>query len=480
MQELTDQCLNQAGLRGASYADIRVEERDSESIVVKNGVVEELAASESCGFGVRVLVDGAWGFAASSTVELSEIDRVTSLACSIARSSATAKKADVELAPVDSVVDTYRSPCDKDPFTVPLEDRLDLLSRAEETMRRNESVAITQAQMHFYRKKQTFASTVGSFIQQEITESGGGISATAIEGGEVLPRSYPNSGHGDFAAAGYEFIEAMDLAGNAERVAGEAAALRSAKPCPDITTTVILSGDQMAIQVHESIGHPTELDRVLGMEASYAGTSFLKPGDIGSLKYGADIVNVVADATIPGALGTFAYDDEGVPAQRIDIVKDGVFAGFLSSRETAPVLGLRSNGTMRADGWSRIPLIRMTNVNLLPGTWSFDDLIADTDDGIYLETNKSWSIDDKRLNFQFQTEIGWEIKGGKLGAMIKVPNYTGMTPEFWAACDAICGEEHWKIWGVPNCGKGEPGQVAHVAHGTAPARFRNVRVGVGQ
>lgn len=480
MQDLTDLCLNTAQLHGAGYADIRVEERASESIVVKNGLVEELASSSSYGFGVRVLVDGSWGFASSSIVEPHEIERVADLACKIARASASAKGKDVELAPIEAVVDTYTSTCRRDPFAIPLDEKLDLLYRTDQSMRAADGIAIAQSELHFYRKKQTFASTVGSYIEQEITESGGGISATAIEGGEILPRSYPSSGKGDFAAAGYEFIYDMDLAANAERVGAEASALRGAKACPDTTTTIILSPDQMALQVHESIGHPIELDRVLGMEASFAGTSFLTLDKLGSLRYGSDIVNVVADATVPGALGTFAYDDEGVPAQRVDIVRDGMFVGYLSSRETAPVLGQTSNGTMRADGWNRIPLIRMTNVNLLPGTWKLDDLIADTDDGILLETVKSWSIDDKRLNFQFQCEVGWEIRGGKRGQMIRTPNYTGMTPEFWAGCDAICDANHWKVWGVPNCGKGEPMQVAHVAHGTSPARFRNVKVGVGK
>ncbi len=480
MQELTDLCLNAAQLHGASYADIRIEERTSESIAIKNGLVEELASGSSYGFGVRVLVDGAWGFASSSMVDTQEIERVANLACQIARASATAKDKDVDLAPVEAVVDTYRSTCERDPFTVPLDEKLDMLHAANETLRGAEGVAIAASQLHFYRKKQTFASTVGSYIEQEITESGGNISATAIDGGDILPRSYPNSGKGNFAQAGYEFIDRIDLAGNAERIAAEASALRKAKPCPVGKKTIILSGDQVALQVHESIGHPIELDRVLGMEASFAGTSFLTLDKLGRLTYGSDIVNVVADATVPGALGTFGYDDEGVSAQCVDIIRDGEFVGYLSSRETAPVLGQSSNGTMRADGWNRIPLIRMTNINLLPGTWSLDDLIADTDDGILFEVVKSWSIDDKRLNFQFQCELGWEIKNGKRGAMIKTPNYTGMTPEFWANCDGICNEDHWTVWGVPNCGKGEPMQVAHVAHGTAPARFRSVQVGVGK
>ncbi len=296
----------------------------------------------------------------------------------------------------------------------------------------------------------------------------------------MLPRSYPNSHGGQTVQGGWESILALDFVAHAPRVAEEASALVTAAECPATTTTVVIDGSQIALQVHESIGHPTELDRVLGDEAAFAGTSFLTLDDLDTLRYGSDLVTVTADATVPGSLGSFGYDDEGVPAQRDYLVKDGIFSGFLSSRESAPAIGRASNGAARADGWNRIPLVRMTTVSLEPGTWSLPDLIADTDDGIYLETNNSWSIDDKRLNFQFACEIGWEIKGGKLGRMIKNPNYTGITPGFWGSCDAICSRDHWQVWGVPNCGKGEPMQVAHVAHGAAPARFRDVQVGVGR
>jgi TldD protein len=244
---------------------------------------------------------------------------------------------------------------------------------------------------------------------------------------------------------------------------------------------IILEGSQLGLQVHESIGHPIELDRVLGTEANFAGMSFLTLDKLGTLKYASDVVNVVADATPahgPG-LGTFAYDDEGVPAQATPIVKAGLFVGYLTSRETAAAVGqARSGGAMRAEGWNRIPLIRMTNISLLPGTWKLDDLIADTDDGIYMETNRSWSIDDRRYNFQFGTEIGWEIHAGKKTRMLKNPSYGGITTEFWNSCDAICGPEYWTLWGVPNCGKGQPMQAMGTGHGASPARFRKVQVGV--
>ncbi|UCD71393.1 MAG: TldD/PmbA family protein, partial [Syntrophobacterales bacterium] len=283
---------------------------------------------------------------------------------------------------------------------------------------------------------------------------------------------------GNFATGGYEFIEGLDLPGNAERTADQAAQLLFAQACPSKVTTLILDSSQLALQIHESVGHPIELDRVLGMEVAYAGTSFLIPGKRGSFRYGSDSVNINADATIAGGLGTFGYDDEGVKAQRIPILQNGIFVNFLTSRETAGEDGSRPNGTMRAESWNRIPLIRMTNINLQPGSWTFEDMVADTDDGIYMVTNRSWSIDDRRLNFQFGTEIAWEIKKGKMGKMFKNPTYTGITPHFWSSCDAVANEKEWRLWGLPNCGKGQPGQTAHVGHGAAPARFRNVKVGV--
>jgi len=330
--------------------------------------------------------------------------------------------------------------------------------------------------MDFYKYDQIFASSEGSYIEQKNVQSGAGISASAIEGSDVQRRSYPASLGGDYASAGYEFVGSMKLIEHAEEVARGAVELLNAPVCPTGEQTLILESSMLALQVHESCGHPTELDRVFGMESSYAGTSFLTPEKLGDFRYGSDLVTLTADATIPGALGSFFFDDEGVPAQNIDLVRDGIFCGYQSSRETAAELGITSSGGMRADNWDRIPLIRMTNINLLPGEWTFDELIADTPDGIYASMVKSWSIDDKRLNFQFGCEAAWEIKDGSLGQIYKNPIYLDMTPRFWGSCDAICNDDDWHIWGVANCGKGEPMQVARVGHGTAPARFRGVKM----
>jgi len=488
LKALADRALNLAQVQGATYADMRLVRRRTQNIVVKNGLVEGLSENESQGFGVRVVVDGAWGFASSSLVTPAEVDRVTALAVKIARASALFKTRDVDLGPAVAHVGTYRSPMEIDPWDVSLETKLDLLLEADKGLRSTPGVAVATASLAFWREEKTFANTEGAFLEQEIVESGCGIEALAVDRdtGEVQKRSYPNAFARDQRQEGWEAVLRMDLPGHAPRLGEEAVALLSADQCPSGVTTVILGATQLALQVHESCGHPIELDRVFGTEASFAGTSFLTPDKYGTFRYGSDVVNLTADATLPGGLGTFGWDDEGVPAQRVPIVRQGIFCGYLTSRETAQqlreILGEEapstSGGAMRADGWNRIPLVRMTNVNLEPGEWEFDDLVADTDEGIYMEMNRSWSIDDKRLNFQFGTEIAYEIKNGKMGRMLKNATYTGITPQFWAGCDAICNENHWQLWGTPNCGKGQPGQVAHTGHGTAPARFRNVRVGV--
>jgi TldD protein len=478
MKDLIQNILDLAKLKRVAYADIRIVRRQNEEIEVKNGKVEALVHDEDFGFGIRVLFQGAWGFACSSKVSKREMEAVFGKALKIAKASSKAKGKEILFLYASPVVDRYQTPISIDPFEVTPETKLNLLLKADEIVRRNKKVKISEAFMGSYKMGKTFASTEGSYIEQEIVECGAGISATAIEGSEVQVRSYPNSFRGNFATQGYEWIEKLALQDKAERIADEAAQLLSAKPCPSETTTLILDSSQLALQIHESIGHPIELDRILGTEASYAGTSFLKPEMVGHFKYGSELVNIVADATCPGGLGTFGYDDEGIKAQRVSIISQGNLVNLLTSRETAHHLGKGSNGTMRADGWNRIPLIRMTNINLEPGEWTLEQMIADTEEGLFLTTNRSWSIDDKRINFQFGTEIGWEIKNGKLGEMVKNPTYTGITPNFWNSCDAIANRDHWEMWGTPNCGKGEPGQVAHVGHGAAPARFRNVQVGV--
>jgi TldD protein len=477
MKDLTDHALNVARIEGARYADIRILDRREQVASVKNGNVDGIGDHDSQGFGIRVLVDNSWGFASSAYLNRSEVERVASQAVKIARASALVPGEPVDLGPAVSDIGKYTTPIEVDPFSVSLEEKLDLLFRADAIMRRNAGVKIAEGNVLAIRNEKLFANSEGAFLEQVIYETGAAIAATAVNDTEVQVRSHPNSFRYQ-GTGGWEYVTRADLAGNAERVAEEAVKLIFADVCPTGETTLILGSSQLALQIHESCGHPTELDRVYGTEAAFAGRSFLTTDKRNRFRYGSEIVNLTADSVRGTGLGTFGWDDEGIPSSSTPLVKNGEFVGYLMSRETSSKLGLRSNGCMRAEGWNRIPLIRMTNVSLEPGTWELEDLIADTDDGILMETNRSWSIDDMRLNFQFGTEVGYEIKGGKRGRLLKNCTYAGITPDFWNSCDAITNAKHWTLWGTPNCGKGEPMQVMGTGHGASPARFRNVKVGV--
>jgi TldD protein len=477
VRDLCGTAIEAALAAGADYADARAVVRRDQHVSTKNGEVESAADGESEGLGVRVLVDGAWGFAGDPRLSDDGASEAARRAVDFARASARRSRGRVELADRPAEQGEWRTPVERDPIAVPLEEKIELLLRTEAAARRPD-VAIVEASARAMREERVFRSSDGADVLQEFVECGAGLDAYAQADGRVQIRSYPSAHGGSSAQAGWEYVESLGLEREAPRVAEQAAALLRADPCPAATTTVVVDSEQMELQVHESVGHPTELDRVYGTEAAYAGTSFLKPDDLGSLRYGSELMNITADPTTPLGLGTYAWDDEGVPGERHAVVRAGILEGFLTSRETAAQLGEGRGGSMRADGWSRMPLVRMTNLHLEPGEGSFDDLLADVDEGVYLETNKSWSIDDKRLNFQFGTQIAWEIKDGKLGRMLRDATYMGSTPVFWGSLDAVAGPEEWRMHGLTNCGKGQPGQSAHVSHGTSPARFRNVRVGV--
>jgi len=482
MRDIAAWALNIAALRGATYADARLADDRTRALSTKNGKVGSVADSESFGIGVRVIADGAWGFAASADLSRAAVEATAARAVAIARASAQVKKGNVRMAAEKAMTAEWTSPLRVDPFTTSVEENLELLLKIDSEMRSVAGVTLAETNMNFRREEQWFVSSEGANIHQTKYTTGAGYSAYAFAGNEIQKRSYPTSFGGQWQNKGYELITELKLVENARRVGEEAVALLKADQCPEGVFSVVLEGSQLGLQIHESVGHPIELDRVLGMEANFAGTSFLTLDKLRTLRYGSELVNIVADARQehgPG-LGTFAFDEEGVAAQSTPIITNGLFTGYLSSRETAHTIGLeRSGGTLRAEGWNRLPIIRMTNVSILPGEkpMGCEDLIADTDDGIYMATNKSWSIDDKRYNFQFGCEIGWEIKRGKRTRMLKNPSYSGITTEFWNSMDAICSREEWVLWGIPHCGKGQPQQVMGTGHGASPARFRGVKVG---
>ncbi len=479
VSDFAEEALEKAERMGASYADIRVSEILNEILTVKDGEPESVTELQRRGFGIRVVADGAWGFAGSIDVDQHEAGRTVEKAISIARASALLKRREISLAPQDAHEDRYVSRFKKDPFDTSLEEKLETLTQASRTVK-EQSQLIRAAYAHYrgYRERKLFMSTEGANIDQEIVWCGGGVSAIAVKNGEMQTRSYPASFGGDNATEGYEFFESLALIEHSEDVGKELVRIFEAEKCPSGEMDLILNEDQLSLQIHESCGHPTELDRVLGTEADFAGTSFLTPEKLRNFRYGSEVVNIAADATVPHGLGTFGYDDEGTRAKQVFLVKDGEFVGYQSSRETATELDLEeSSGGMRADSPLALPIIRMTNINLLQGDWEAEEIIRDTKNGVLMMTNRSWSIDDKRLNFQFGTEVGWRIRNGSKESLIKNPTYMGVTPRFWASCDAV-SKDDWKMRGLPNCGKGVPGQVMFVGHGCGTARFRGVRVGL--
>lgn len=479
MNDLALHALDAATAAGASYADVRVIEQESQHLGTKDQTVSELDIGTTSGMGIRVLYKGGWGFASTQFLTKKAVAACARRAVETAKASAGILSRPVELAPEPVYNAEWISPHLVDPFTISLETKIAMLLEATKIARAVKGTTMAQASMSFIKERKLFVSTEGSRIQQTSIRSSCGIEAHASDDHDRQKRSYPCS-FGQHELCGWEIVHRWPILEHAQRVGEEAVQLLTAPVCPQTTTNLILEGSQLGLQIHESTGHPSELDRALLQELNYAGASFLTPDNLGTLQYGSPLVNLVADATAAGALGSFGFDDDGVAAQRVHLVKDGIFSGYLSSRDTASLVNQpRSGGMMRAESWNFQPIVRMTNISLMPGNaGSLEDLIADTDDGILMMTNRSWSIDSKRYNFQFSTEAGRKITKGKLGPLMKNCSYGGITPVFWNSCDAICGIEEFVNWGVPNCGKGQPCQTMWTGHGAAPARFRDVQVGM--
>ncbi|MCZ7418969.1 MULTISPECIES: TldD/PmbA family protein [unclassified Micromonospora] len=459
---------------GARYADVRVMHRRYESMSARNGEIESLTQDESVGLGVRALVGSSWGFHAVPELSDRAARDAGHRAARTAAASALVPGPPVDLVAVDPVTASWSAPCEVDPLGVSLAVKGDLLVAATRTMAEH-GADLAEGLYQVWDTAKWFVSSEGHRIDQRIRECGGGISATSVGAGETQRRSWP-SYRGQYGTTGWELVDSLELGAHAARIAEESRALLTAPLCPTGETDLILGGEQLALQIHESVGHAIELDRILGWEAAFAGTSWLDLAQLGSLRYGSELMTVTIDPTIPGALGSFGYDDEGSPAVKRDAVRDGRWVGVLAGRDSAAVAGLDHGGSVRADGWARLPMVRMTNVGLEPGPHTLEEIVAATDNGVLMDVNRSWSIDDKRLNFQFGCEIGWEIRNGRRGRMVRNPTYTGIGPLFWRSMDMLSSETI--PWGTPNCGKGQPGQIGHTGHPAAPARFRNVRVGV--
>jgi TldD protein len=465
--------LESAQIGGAVYAEIRGLSGLQEEVKIKNGEVSRIQSQVDSGWGLNVRVGRGWGFASSAELSEKSVKKVVAEALLLAQASAKVSTIELFGTP-SSESGEYQTTLQIDPFKVPLSERMEMMGSAEANLRRAVRVKVGQAHVHAFRTFKYFANTEGARQRQLITESGAGLSAIAVEGNYSYQRTYGR--FGNYSQAGYEYVLGMQLEDEAIRIGEEAHELVAAQWVPDVTTTAIVGSNMTALLVHESCGHPTELDRVLGSENAFAGGSFLLPDMRGKFRYGSPAVNLTADATIRGGLGSFGWDDEGTPAQRVPLVEKGIFVGYLSSRDTAAAIGLNSGGMARASSWGRIPLVRMTNVNLEPGEGTLDDLISQVDDGLYLDTPSSWSLDDKRMNFHFSVEICREIKNGKLGKAYKGAAFQNRTPNFWGNVKQVAGRDFWQLWGFLSCAKGEPLQSTHVAHGASPILVENLPV----
>lgn len=477
IEKIVAAAVEKAESLGSSYADCRYVEIDDESLSFSDGSPESVNRSTDKGFGIRVIADGAWGFFGSSILSESEALRAAQKAVEIARASARLNDAPVELAPISSYTGSYESNLKVDPFAINLPEKIDYLENLDRLMAKNDQINSRNSHMDFRKNASYFLSSVGTNVHQTIIQSGVGIELGIRKSRrEHASRSYPQNG-GQYECKGYELLSEIGFESEIPRLTDEVIALLSAPDCPSTTTSLILEGSIVGLVIHELIGHPLELDRVFGSERNFSGTSFATTDKLENLRYGSSIIDVVSDPTHDYGLGSFGYDDEGAKSHRVDLIKDGILAGYLSSRETAARIGRKSSGAMRADGWGNIPLVRMTNTNLAAGEKSFEDLLSMVDDGIYMSTISSWSPSDDRSSFEFGSEIAWEVKGGKLGQILKNPTFSGRTVEFWNSVEAIGDESLWKVWGTPNCGKGQPGQNARTGQGASPILVSNMKVG---
>ncbi len=481
-KSLLDYSLEKASISGVEYADVKWLKRKSESLTVKNNILESSVRSNSEGIGIKILFNGGYGFAATNIITKESIEKTVERAIRVAKASSRAVKNPISLAeePTHTArVQTYQL---IDPNKIPTEEKIEYLIDTTKNADINDNrIKSRSAYYNHWTDHTVLWTTEETKIDQKIIVTGGGVSTLAVQGSETQVRSKPSSFRGDLATAGYEFFQELKLFESALEASQEAVELLEAPQCPaDNHATIIIRPGQLMLQTHEN-GHGFELDRALDYEAAFAGTSFLKPHLRNQLKFGNELVTIHADATKPRGLGSFYYDHEGVQAQKTTLVQDGLLTGYLTSRETAQQIDdLRSSGSARASAYNRMPLIRMTNINLKPGDWKYDEIIEDTKDGYIFDTNVSWSIDDLRLSFQFGTEIGWRVKEGEIVGLIRNPSYTGITPQFWNSVTAIADETDFRMFGTPNCGKGEPGQVMYTGHGSSTTRFENVRIGVVQ
>ena len=474
---LLDSAVGAAADGGASFADVRLSESQELRLYAVSGRAPDERIEGSLGLGVRVLADGVWGFASRPLRDAADAAEAAREALRNARAAAAGARERVTLPPRPAECGSYRTTAAVDPFKVPAAAREAVVGGALAAALAAPGVVQAQAGVNAKHSHRYFASTEGSRQEQHFVESGGMVLAVAAGQYGVQRRSFPNSFHGNTAAAGWEYVESLRLPEEAARVGAEAVALLTAPVAEPGSADLVIGPAQLALQIHESAGHALELDRILGDEVNFAGRSFIGPNAIGRLRYGSPGVSIVADATIPGTRGSFRFDDEGTPTRRTMLVTEGIVTDFLSSRDSAARAGGESTAAARSDGWGFLPLCFATNAFLEPGTGTTEDLLDRLGTGYYLDDNRSWSIDSQRLNFQFGTEAAWEVRRGRKSRLLRDFSYGGITPQFWGSLEAVAGPAEFRTFGMP-CGKGEPKQWGFLSHGAAPALFRGVRTGV--
>lgn len=475
--EAAEAALTRATALGASYADIRINRYRRESIATRERQVQNVSRSTSYGLGLRVLVNGTWGFAATNIVDPAAARAAAEQAVAIAKANALMTSRKVVLVNADKVVTTWANPVRRDPFEVSLETKTAFLMKLNEAALAVPGVSFINSQLQFVDEQKYFASSEGSRITQRLVRTYPQFTTTAADraAGDFQTRAVVDRAK----LMGYEYVEEYPWLQDAEQAGHEVVEKLKAKPAVPGRYDVVVDPSQLFLAIHESVGHSTELDRSLGYEANMAGTSFVKPGDAGKLRFGANIVNLVGDRTQPGGLATTGFDDEGVKSERWHLVRNGLFVDWQTTRELAPLVGQsKSHGCLHADDWSSVPFPRMPNVSLEPAATevTLDDLFADIKRGIYVVGRGVSSIDQQRYNFQFGGAVIREITNGKLGPMLRDAAYQSRTPDFWASCDGLGGPATYRLWGTSADGKGEPGQTNAVSHGCPPARFRNVTV----
>jgi TldD protein len=487
-RELADIAMEAARKAGASYADIRICTYSNQNIAARDRIIVSGGGryggvnldSESSGFGIRSLVNGAWGFASSPRITKDEIMRVAKLSAEVGKASALARKEPLTLVPVEAYVDHWQTPIQKNPFKIPRNKKVDLLLTISDRLLKKENIIRVTSFMNFTHESKYFASTIGSYIEQDIFRSEVAYTAVAYKDGEVKTRTYYPAP----LNTGFEYIENCGLLENIDRVAEEAIEHTMAAPCPSGKKDLILAPSHNCLLLHESVAHPTELDRVVLYEINYAGSSYLTLDKLGKFQWGSKLFNVVVDNVNPILRMSSGYDDDGVKKQRYYIAKEGVLVDYLTTRETAPFIGAKeSRGCMYASSWANMPILRNANVGLEPGppgSPTPEEMIADTRDGILIDGCGSFSIDHMRYNFQFGGDAFWEIKNGKKTRMLKDVTYQAINQEFWNSLDAVATREYWEPQGVSGCAKGQPIVNGDQSHPSSWIRVRNVNVGVAR